>query len=566
MRCLSCKYLFVYFCFASSIFAIEREKLSQLEQSAVTDALRKHELFRDPSPQDKKIGKFYFYTEKAIDPKERLVGWVSKIQFHTKDSAIKSQLWMKPGDLYNSNIIIQNEQTLLNPTVRSFILILPVQPKLSPSKDTVDLLIVSKDVLSWRASYKIAGSSDGLSSFSINLSQTNLLGLNKTVGLSFGLEPQLVEWGAFYQDPSLFSTKNQLSAMQGVFLNRAGWGFEGVEGSFQISYPVIVETVKWGYSALFNYNYKPFFDYQGVGIRRFDGLERKYHQFQLNPSFVLIRSFGKVHKSNISFGYGLSYAEYKPLEKVSENFIKNVLPVNELQSFAIVGYNYFQNKFLALYNYDTFSVTEWQRLGPRFSATNHFAWTGIGSDRTFFRPLASFTASVPVTKTGLFIFSLSGQTRLQLDRSIINNTLGAELTLVAPTIGQFGRFVTEAKFSSIWDNQNNTQLVLGANSGLRGVPFQFYAGNNLVRANLEFRTTSVQLWLIRLGLVAFYDFGAAFSSESQFKPTQDAGIGIRIMVIPWNRIPFRIDVATPFDGPRRGFNNTQITFGFGPAF
>ncbi|MES2503914.1 MAG: hypothetical protein V4534_03445 [Myxococcota bacterium] len=549
---------------AFACWGANHEKLSDFEKSIVNIGLENNNLIIDKNPSRKTIRNFYFYTQGPFDPTDKLLAWLDHTQFRTRDIALKNQLWAYSGEKYREQIIIENERILLNPAVRTFVLIFPVQKANAISESDVDLLIVSKDIFNWQLTYNLSGSGSNLTQFSLGLAQTNLFGLNKTVGINAALDQALLNLSAYYFDPSLFSSKNQLTLQQGVVLDRHSGHYEGVNGSMLLTYPLMIETVRWGYSAAINYSYQPIYDFQGDKLRLYEGQARQYHQFQIVPNLTLTRSFGTTYKNNLSAGFGLNLGKYEALEPVTEDFIKRVLPRNELQSYLIFGYNYFQNKFIALYNYNTFAMTEWQQLGASINFVNHVGLRFLGSDFSFYRPGLALGQTFALGKDSIVSLIGSGQTRIQ--DGLLNNQASTSLTAVLPTIAGVGRFVLSGLYSNIWNNQNNLQSTLGVSTGLRGVPFRYYQGTQLLRTNLEFRTVSLPAWILRLGLDAFYDFGAAFSDQTGFNPSHDVGLGLRILVVPWNRVLLRIDAAVPVAGPFAGMKNTLVSFGLGQAF
>ena len=206
-----CKYLLLTLTLSARLLAGHHEHLSAFEQNTVNQGLEKYNISIDKNPDGKKIRNFYFFTDGPFDKTNKIISWAKNIQFTSTDKTLQSQLWVERGDLYNEAILIQNEQTLLDPKIRDFVLIFPVQPTSNPSTTEVDILVVSKEIIDWQLTWAITGSSANISSFQLSLAQTNLLVLNKTVGVSFALDPALFDLSAKYVDPNLFYTKNQFS-------------------------------------------------------------------------------------------------------------------------------------------------------------------------------------------------------------------------------------------------------------------------------------------------------------------------------------------------------------------
>lgn len=565
MKSLACKCLLLCFLAAFQIASAHHENLSPFEKEITQLALEQYGFIIDKNPENKKIRKFYFYTKDPFEKADKLTAWLNSLQFKTKDSALQSQLWMHTGEIYDANILIENEQALLNPLVRSFALIFPVQISKDPSDTEVDLLVVTKDIFSWQGSSFISSAGIALGSLQLGLAQTNLLGLNKTVGVNFGLNQKLVNLSAYYFDPSLFASKNQLTVLQGVYLAREGLSYEGLKTTFLLTHPLATEDTRWGYTASLTYNDQPYYDFIGAKVRTFEGLERQYRGLQINPQLIGVRSFGKTTKHNLSFGYGANFLKYTPLQdNLPQRFTDNVLPYSEFQSFFVLGYNTFQNRFQAFYDYNTFVMTEWVQLGPSLNLTNNLALNPLGSDHTFWAPTLKLGASAAPSKDSLFTVSSEFQTRLQ--DNFLNNQVSISLKAVFPTVFKFGRFVASGTYAQLWNSINNSYFSLGGSAGLRGASYRYYLGRQYWLSNLEFRTQSIPWWIFRFGLTGFYDVGAAFNNSTDFNPTHDVGLGARILMIPYNRLLIRVDVSVPVGGPVRGFENTLLTLGIGQAF
>ncbi len=147
---------------------------------------------------------------------------------------------------------------------------------------------------------------------------------------------------------------------------------------------------------------------------------------------------------------------------------------------------------------------------------------------------------------------------------VCDSSIEPALHLVSPTVG-FGRFVFDAHLLYRFTNYLNQIEFLGGDTRLRGYPANYFTGANVLNSNLEFRTRSVDILTAQVGLVAFYDIGAAFNTwnvsapggcspvgssvlaalPTGFCPVHSLGTGLRILFPQLDRIAFRADIGFP---------------------
>ncbi len=102
--------------------------------------------------------------------------------------------------------------------------------------------------------------------------------------------------------------------------------------------------------------------------------------------------------------------------------------------------------------------------------------------------------------------------------------------------------------------------------GLRGLMYRSLQGDNFLQTNLEFRSGSLKMGPIRVGMVAFHDMGGVFQVGEGSAPIHSFGSGLRILILSTNRDVLRIDYGVPVNGPVVGFEHGLLTAGFGQAF
>jgi len=253
-------------------------------------------------------------------------------------------------------------------------------------------------------------------------------------------------------------------------------------------------------------------------------------------------------------------------KEVQDAFFKAALPRQEFQSFLLGEYHHYWNQYTTLHNYDTFELAEVVQTGPDLKiALNLGAKPILYGDANFLRLESKFSYVWEYAQNALWETTLEAKTRLQ-DANFVNNFFAFQTTIGTPVIFNGGRFFGNFKIQARINDLDNYQLYLGGHNGLRGLPSNYYAGPYSILGNIEFRSLSFPLWVTRIGGVLFYDVGSAFSNWNNIEFTHDIGLGLRILLIQFNRAVLRIDMAVPVAGPIVGPNNFLFTFGFNQAF
>ena len=115
------------------------------------------------------------------------------------------------------------------------------------------------------------------------------------------------------------------------------------------------------------------------------------------------------------------------------------------------------------------------------------------------------------------------------------------------------------------------QLTLGEDNGLRGYPAREFAGSRFARLNLEDRIdTGIELWSVRLGLVAFADAGWVHGPQqglSMGQAIRSVGCGLRFGSSHlFGSGVGRLDIAWPLDEVQGNRYSMSVSFTIGQVF
>ena len=144
--------------------------------------------------------------------------------------------------------------------VRSTALIVQVRARVSASGgNSVDLLVVTRDLLSLRPSFNFEGSVDLITNFMVSLGESNVLGYNKSVSAIYDMQQGQHIFALNYFDPRLFGSPLQLALKPSLVMLREPFRYDGFAGEFKLEKPLYSEQDFFGYGAG-NYLRHPFRD------------------------------------------------------------------------------------------------------------------------------------------------------------------------------------------------------------------------------------------------------------------------------------------------------------------
>jgi hypothetical protein len=107
---------------------------------------------------------------------------LDKMYSHTKDRVIQNNLIFETGDVFNQNIIADNERILrIQPFIEDA-KILPISNK--DNHDVVDIVVITKDVFP----VSVGGSFNNMNDYEVNINNSNLFGQGLELGYIYSYE------------------------------------------------------------------------------------------------------------------------------------------------------------------------------------------------------------------------------------------------------------------------------------------------------------------------------------------------------------------------------------------
>jgi hypothetical protein len=554
--------------------------LGGLERQSMRRALTARGYELDPEPWGKVVGHIRVYNEDVFAEKTRLLRFFNHFHVTSKESVVRDEVILRPGDVWDQNKIEETARRLRDPIFTSVIAVVPVK---SAEPGKVDILVVTRDIWSLRLNTQYTYQRGRLTDLATSLSENNFLGRRVLIAAAVTLDQGAIAAGPLFIDKNFLKEHIELRARVNAIVNRdalfqdGDLDSEGSSSTVMLTRSLWNLSKKWGAGASFSHRFATDRRFLGTELRPvwcplgsecvrsgFDPLmvpqdELLPWQYSIrswSASAYVVRQFGTDFKQQVSFGQSISSVHpslsksFPGLVEQRDPFARAVLPRSEVTSVPYVGYAMYTPKYKTRRNVQTYDLAEDLRIGPSFDASFGVGVKFLGSDNNFWRAAASGAWTVPWCSDGSITLSSGVSTRRQ-GAEFIDNTASGNLRVVTPTY-KFMRIVAESTIGTRWNDTANSFLTIGSDNGLRGFNINQFAGQRLSGSQIELRTIPTAIWVTRVGGVLFYDVGGAANSFSSMQLHHDVGFGIRTLVPQTSRELFRFDLAFPLDGDEAG--------------
>lgn len=589
--------------------------LSSLERATVLRgiAARGHEV--EPSPWGKRIAKVHVYNEDVFAEKSRILRFFNLFHVTTKDYAIRQELVIGAGEVWDQERIEETARRLRDPLWSSVVTVLPVK---SSEPGAVDMFVITRDVWSLRLNTKYTYQEGKLTDLTLALSENNFFGTRTVVAAAVDMDQASIAMGPLFIDKNLLGQKVELRARLDTIVNReelldGDWKTEGSQSAVAVSKPLWSLASKWGTGLSFSHRYAIDRRFLSTAIRplrcpvdgsdcaifptrmpdeplEFDpattpadelfGWEYRMRRWSAG-TFAVRQLGGTQHKHQIQLSQSVSsirpeLRDFPGNPAQADAFRRAALPRSELTSEVGIAYGFFTPRYRTLRNVQSYELAEDVRFGPDFDVFYGVGLEAIGSDANYQRASASFGYTFPWCRDGFIRPSIGYSGRYQRDlrddTSFVDQTASLTARFVSPTYW-YARIVAQLQLATRWNKSQPTFFFLGSDDGLRGYSINEFAGERLVRGNLEVRSIPTPFWFMRAGGVLFYDAGAVPQTFRQLRDDvggvfhHDVGVGLRFLIPQSNRELFRFDVAFPLnDGERTAAGSPKFAASFEQAF
>ncbi len=485
-----------------------------------------------------RIGEVRVRTEDVFDTQDAkedsaLYQWANALHIQTRASVIENALLFKRGDRVSVAVIDETERLLRAERYLYDVQIRPV----AYQDGVVDIEVVTRD--SWSIIPGVSAARAGEeNSTGIRLREYNLLGTGTTLGIGYSSDVDRSSKQLRLSNDRVFGTWTAMS------LNLAN-NSDGEGYAASVVRPFYSLDASWAAGAT------------AVKDNRIDAVYNagnvvsEYRHRQQQAEVFAGWSRGRVDGWVQRYSIGVSLLDNQFAPEPGRT-APAALNADERLVGPFIRYELIEDRYEKVFNRDKIGIPEFFALGLASTLQLGWASTGLGSSHDALLYQASVSRGfVPSPEQMLLASaSIAGQ---YSDGRVRKQLFGVDAKVYLPQGGRW-LFYAAASGDLLTNPDALDMLLLGGDSGLRGYPLRYQAGDKRALLTLEERLYSnVFVWnLFRVGAAAFVDVGRAWGGPhvNAANPgwLADAGIGLRISNVRVStKDVLHIDIAFPFN-------------------
>jgi hypothetical protein len=497
-----------------------------------------------PSPQDLEaqgavIGRIVVTPADIFDPSiPGESGWLyraaNKLHINTRASVIKGQLLFKTGDRYDARLVQENERILRANDYLYDATIVPI----AWDGHTVDLEVRTKDVWTLNPGFNF-GRSGGTNSTNVHVQEENLLGTGRKVEVAWGSNVDSTSWTFSYLDPHFLESFTRLAFSYSD-------ANDGNSEIFSLGRPFYALDTRWAAGTTLS-------DIRSVEDRYEVGKkvgEFRAHDQYYEASGGWSRGLEDGWASRWTAGATWQQSQFEPEPGKA---LGGPLPPDRKFVYPWIQFERVQDAFETRVNLNQILRTEDVLVGFRGTLRLGYASEAMGSASNAVL-LAAFAQDGVDFGPRQSLFGSAWASGRYEHGGLQNGILGAESRYYLATSARSKLFASLS--GTVTRNLNeDEQLTLGGDTGLRGYPLRYQAGTAKALLTLEQRyyTNWYPFRLFHVGGALFFDMGRTWGRDvtgaTSMGMLKDVGLGLRLGS---SRSAFgnvvHIDLAFPLDG------------------
>ncbi|MFV0276438.1 MAG: BamA/TamA family outer membrane protein [Parahaliea sp.] len=470
------------------------------------------------------------------DPQE--VNWLyrlaNRLNVVSWESVVRSQLLITEGALFNPTQLAESERLLRE---LPFLYDARVVPSRVCGK-VVDVEVVTRDIWTLNPTLSLSRSG-GDNSSAFGITDSNVLGSGKEMGLLYEDDPDRSGVLLFYRDPAVLKSRWRLQALysdnsDGYFRNL------GVERPFFSLYE------NWSVSAQGSQEKLE----QATWFRSDEVTEFYQTSDRLNVYGALAVNPEEGHRIS-RWRAGFHY-ETNEFSYSDSRLRPDELPEDRDYAFPYIGYESIEDSYLKVHNMNYIGRTEDFYTGERYQWNLGWSSESLGATRDLLAFEGTYENTLWARDDSLW--RVHGRTSGYMDANE-GNFENLWLTLSSTYFLRHHHkwtFYANTRIDYTDGLTTDKQVLLGGDTGLRGYDRNYQVGDRSVIVNLEQRYYSDlhPFRLFRVGAAAFLDIGRAWYDGGDNGDNDgvlaDVGFGLRLNSSRANKQRvIHIDLAFP---------------------
>lgn len=421
----------------------------------------------------------------------------------TRTEIIRRELLFSPGTPLDTTLVAETARNL-----RQLFFLAGVDIQTRIEDGEADVRVTVTDLYA-RALSPILSGETGELSYGLTGLDYNFLGRGQVVQLT--LEHDAVTGNrvtTYYEASRLWGSRQALTANLGV-------GEEGHDLQATLSRPLYRLSSRWGYGASF------FSQENTVRLYAAQAITARYTDRTDGGSSWLTRSFGARVKYRPGVRLDITDRRFAPQQGFT------YAPANRRRVLPSVGFTIWRPKYERAQYIQYLGRTEDLQVGSWISTRAGVSRRNLGSDRNFTFFQTQLAPRFKPYGNGYAFVSLFFSGRRE-DGDFTNLYAQAELVTYAQ-IRRIHTMALRVRWDGISRPEDATQLLLGAEQGLRGYAPRRFDGTRRFLVNLEARPTWRRHDAFVLGGAFFIDGGAAWTpGRTSPSFSMAAGVGGRL--------------------------------------
>jgi outer membrane protein assembly factor BamA len=471
------------------------------------------------------------------DEDKKLYRWANKVHVRTRDSVIEDILLFAPGDRFVARLLDESARTL---RARGFISEASVEPgSYDAATNSVDVNVRVRD--SWSLAFDLKlNRKGGETEWGLGLSDNNLFGTGKTLEVGYESEIDRDQATLGYADGNVFGSRVQMRAL---IANAS----DGDRRELRVERPFFALDTRWSLGGSIHEEQR---------IDTMYDLGEEIDEFGHDIDALTLQggwSRGLVDRHTQRWLFGLTSEEHS-FQATAEVPQPLLLPPNRKLVYPWIGWQWIEDDFREMSELNDMGRTEDIALGLNLFASVGFAKRRFDSDRdaTLLRVTAE-KGWEPGGPGRLLLVEAGAGTR----REDVGNRDSQVYFAGHYYRRNLEKHLLTVSLSTLVTDELDPekQVLLGGDTGLRGYPIRYQAGERRTILNVEQRFfTNLYPWrLFRMGYAVFADAGRIGGRDPRATPglgtLYDVGVGLRLTSPRASgRNVVHVDLAFPLNG------------------
>lgn len=465
----------------------------------------------------------------------------NRIHHPTQERALREALVFREGDTVTPEMLAESERVLRRKLYVHDARVLAKQR----CGDEVDVAVVTRDV--WTVSPRLSlARRGGANQFAIGFGDANFLGSGKAISLTYQNDVDRKGIGVSYVDPNLLGTRVRLGTQ---FTTNDDGGRRYVD--LRRPFYSLDARYAWGLTVKLDDRVEDLY-FRGESVA---GFKRSTRFWELSGGLSSGRGDGTVRR--MLFGLTVDDEDFAP---APDAIAPTKFPEDRSLAYPWVGFEIVEDAFERTSSFNHMGTTEDLFVGRRVDARLGWSPRSVSGDSNRMIFKGRYGDAFWVRENALFNYRVSLDGHWNQDRRELENTRASVRANFR--LAQTGRLsmITGAELTYTRGLTADQQLLLGGDSGLRGYPLRYQAGDRSWRFSAEERYFSD--WylfnVLRIGAAAFVDVGRAWfpdgPNQGEYGVLADVGVGLRVECTRTQsgRV-HHLDFAFPFGGEGKGF-------------